>query len=116
MPPVLARDVLTPLSLGQPATARRWDWEHDRPGEVLRLDPDRYLVLDGCGSGARVVRPLLSLLVWVDAPEDVRHARAMARDGAVYEPWWDVWAEHERALFAAEQTVAAADLRVRSSV
>lgn len=114
MPPALARDVLTPLSLGQLPTARRWDWANDRPGDVLRLDPARYLVLDGCGSGARVVRPFLSLLVWVDAPEDVRHARAMGRDGDVYAPWWDVWAEQERALFAAEQTIAAADVRVVS--
>jgi para-aminobenzoate synthetase len=115
MPPVLARDVLTPLSLGQRPVARRWDWTHDRPGAVLRLDPDRYLVLDGCGSGARVVRPFLSLLVWVDAPPDIRYARTMARDGDVYEPWWDVWAEQERAHFAAEHTSAAADVRLRSA-
>ena len=115
MPPVLAHDVLTPLSLGQLPTARRWDWANDRPGEVLLLDPRRYLVLDGCGSGARVVRPFLSLVVWVDAPEDVRHARAMTRDGDVYEPWWDVWAEQERELFTAEETAAAADVRVRSA-
>lgn len=114
MPPVLARDVLAPLSLGQLPRARRWDWKADRPGDVLMLDPDRYLVLDGCGSGARALRPFLSLLVWVDAPAEVRHARAMARDGDVYEPWWDVWADQERALFSAEQTAAAADIRLRS--
>src|SRR5690349_6296654 len=114
LPPLLAHDVLTPLSLGQLPTARRWDWTNDRPGDVLRLDPDRYLVLDGCGSGARAVRPFLSLLVWVDAPAGVRYSRAMARDGDLYEPWWDVWAEQERALFTAEQTMTVADLHVRS--
>jgi para-aminobenzoate synthetase len=115
MPPALARDVLAPLSLGQLPTARRWDWALGRPGDVVRLDPDRYLVLDGCGSGARVVRPFLSLLLWVDAPCDLRYARAMARDGDVYEPWWDVWAEQERAHFAAEQTMASADVRLQSA-
>jgi para-aminobenzoate synthetase len=38
----------------------------------------------------------------------------MARDGDVYGPWWDVWAAQERALFAAEQTQGAADVRFRS--
>jgi hypothetical protein len=76
--------------------------------------PMPYLVLDGCGSGSRVIRPFLSLLVWVEAPADVRRARAMARDGEVFEPWWDVWADQERRLFRAEQTMTAAQVRLRS--
>jgi para-aminobenzoate synthetase len=115
MPPVIARDVLAQIAAGGVGTARRWDWIGDRPGDVVDVFPVPYLVLDGCGSGSRVIRPFLSLLVWVDAPEDVRRARAMARDGDVYGPWWDVWAVQERALFAAEQTMVAADARVRST-
>ena len=115
MPPALARDLLVPLAAGVPATVRPWDWHADRWGEPVLVKPGRYVVLDGCGSGSRALRPFLSLLVWVDAPADVRHARAMARDGDVYEPWWDVWAEQERRLFAAEQTAAAADVRFRSA-
>ncbi len=115
MPPVIARDLLAPIAAGQTAVARRWDWIADRPGELVSQAPVPFLVLDGCGSGSRVIRPFLSLLVWVDAPEQVRRERAMARDGDVYEPWWDVWAEQERALFAAEQTKSAADMRFRSA-
>ena len=115
MPPVIANDLLAPLATGQPATIRRWDWVEDQPGELVTVRPGPFLVLDGCGSGSRVIRPFLSLLVWVDAPEDVRHARAMARDGDVYGPWWDVWAAQERALFAVEQTAAAADARFTSA-
>ena len=97
MPPVVARDLLAPLAAGEVAAVRRWNWVDDRPGELVDVRPGPFLVLDGCGSGSRVIRPYLSLLVWVDAPEDVRRARAMARDGAVFEPWWDVWAAQERA-------------------
>ena len=57
----------------------------------------------------------MSLLVWVDAPEEVRRERAMARDGDVYAPWWDVWAAQEHRLFAVEQTQAAADVRLLRS-
>lgn len=116
MPPVIARDLLAALAAGETAVVRRWDWVDDRPGDFLTLAPVRHLVLDGCGSGSRIIRPHLSVLVWVDAPEHVRRERAMARDGEVYEPWWDVWAAQERALFAAEQTAQAADLRLRSGV
>ncbi len=115
MPPVVARDLLAPLAAGEVATVRRWNWVDDRPGELVDVLPGRFLVLDGCGSGSRVIRPYLSLLAWVDAPEEVRRERAMARDGEVYEPWWDVWAAQERQLFAAEQTKAAADVRFRSA-
>ncbi len=114
MPPMVARDLLAPLALGTTPAVRLWNWEDDRPGDLLTVRPGPYLVLDGCGSGSRVIRPYLSMLVWIDAPEDVRRARAMARDGKVYKPWWDIWAAQERALFAAEQTMAAADVRVRS--
>ncbi len=113
MPPVLARDLLAPLATGEMAAVRRWDWNGDRPGDVVTIAPAPYLILDGCGSGSRVLRPYLSLLVWVDAPEPVRRQRAMARDGAVFEPWWEVWAAQERLLFAAEGTAAAADVRLR---
>jgi para-aminobenzoate synthetase len=114
MPPVVASDLLAPLAAGEIASVRRWNWVDDRPGELLDVWPEPFLVLDGCGSGSRIIRPYLSMLVWVDAPADVRRARAMARDGAVFEPWWDVWAAQERVLFATEQTKAAADVRVRS--
>jgi para-aminobenzoate synthetase len=114
MPTLLARDLLAPLAAGEIASVRLWNWVEDRPGELLDVPPVGYLVLDGCGSGSRVIRPYLSLLVWVDAPEDVRYARAMARDGTLFEPWWDVWAAQERGLFAAEQTMTAADVRIRS--
>ena len=115
MPPVLARDLLAPLAAGEVASVRRWNWVDDRPGDLVDVIPSPFLVLDGCGSGARVLRPYLSMLVWVDAAEEVRRARAMARDGDMYEPWWYVWAAQERQLFAAEQTKEAADVRLRSA-
>jgi para-aminobenzoate synthetase len=115
MPPVLARDLLAPIAAGETAAIRRWDWVHDRPGEILHVPPMRYLVLDGCGSGSRITRPYLSLLVWVDAPVAVRRERALARDGDVFEPWWGVWAAQERTLFAVEGTALAADVHLRSA-
>lgn len=114
MPPLLARELLAPLAVGATARPRRWSWVRDEWVRGLPLPPPPVLVLDGCGSGSRPLRPYLSALVWVEADAATRRARALARDGATYEPWWDVWADQERVLFAAEGTRAAADLVLRT--
>ena len=111
MPATLAHELLEPLSRDEVARPRRWDWERGRWGEPLVVEPTSLLVLDGCGSGSRVLRPHLTALVWLDAPTEVRKERALARDGETFAPWWDTWAEQEARLFAAEGTRDAADVR-----
>jgi para-aminobenzoate synthetase len=112
-PPIVAR-VLASVAVGDIGSARRWDWERSTPGAVVRVRPSRLLVLDGVGSGASVLRPFLSLLIWLEAPLDVRKKRALDRDGETYAPYWDVWGEQEAEHFAAEQTRRHADLVVHT--
>jgi uridine kinase len=112
-PPMVAH-VLASVAVGDTGSARRWDWERGAPGDAVRVRPSRLLVLDGVGSGASVVRPFLSLLIWLEAPADVRKQRALARDGNTYAPFWDVWADQEAEHFAAERTRGHADLVVRT--
>lgn len=114
MPPLLSRTLLEPLARDETARPPRWSWVRDAWVHGLPVDPVPLLVLDGCGSGSRVLRPYLSAIVWVEADPRTRKERALSRDGDTYAPWWDVWAEQERRLFAAEGTRAAADLRVRT--
>lgn len=112
VPQILADEVMAPISVGDVARPARWSWVRDEPSKPMAIEPPAVLVLDGCGSGSRVVRPFLSVLVWLDGPESIRRERAMSRDGEAYEPWWDVWAAQERRLFPAEGTAGAADVRV----
>lgn len=114
MPPALARGLLAPLARDETAWPPRWSWVRDDWVRALPVEPVPLLVLDGCGSGSRPLRPFLSVLVWVEADVATRKERALARDGEAYAPWWDTWAEQERRLFAAEGTRAAADLVVRT--
>jgi uridine kinase len=108
-PPIIA-EALEAVAVGEIGTAHRWDWEAGLPGALLRIPPAPLLILDGVGSGARVIRPYLSLLIWVDAPPDVRKQRALTRDGSTYAPHWDRWAAQEVRHFAAEDTRHHADL------
>ena len=106
----LAQDwVVGHLRAGVPARYRRWDWVGGAYAEWVQLPAAEVVLLEGCGSGARPVGDALSALVWVDAEERVRHARAIARDPA-YEAFWARWAAQERELYAADRTSARADL------
>lgn len=96
---MVAEQVLRPSAPGY----RRWDWERDRPGEWVALPAGESLIIEGVGaitpaSVAAARRRGEARTVWVDAPEPVRRARALARD-PFYEPWWEMWAEQERRHF-----------------
>ena len=108
-PPIVA-GVLDAIAVGGIGTAPRWDWDRGTPGPLLHVPPARLLILDGAGSGAAIIRPHLSLLIWVEAPKPLRKERALARDGGTYAPYWDVWAAQEADHFAAEGTRGHADL------
>lgn len=100
------------LAAGRPGRFRRYDWGAGGFGPTLEVGPSEWIVVDGVGSGARPCRGWLSALVWVDAPEPVRHRRAMDRDGVTYQPHWQRWAIQEQAHFAEHRTAEAATLRV----
>ena len=112
--PRLLEWVLEPLSAGLPARYRRFDWPADEYAEwhAVATDGARALVVEGVTCGARACAPYLSLLVWVEAPRDLRFRRGMERDGEAYRPYWERWARQEDAHFAAEDTRRRADVVV----
>ncbi|MDI6102532.1 (d)CMP kinase [Actinoplanes sp. NEAU-A12] len=111
---VLCDWVLEPLAGGKPATWRRWDWTAGAYAEEHPVPDGDWLVVEGVGAGARVLRPYLRGVVWVDSPAAVRKRRALARDGETYAPHWDRWARQEDAYYAADQVRETADLIVEN--
>ena len=107
------RDELLPsLLAGRPASIRRWDWIADRLGDPLTVPVADALILEGVGSYSRTYDEYVSLVVWVDAPDDVRKTRALDRDGDVFAPYWDQWAADEERVLGREGTRERADLVV----
>jgi para-aminobenzoate synthetase len=94
-------DVLAPLSAGESARWRTWDWATDSPGAERETRPAAVVLCEGVGAGAPAARPLLSACLTLEAPDARRKERALARDGETYRPFWDVWAAQEEALPAA---------------
>lgn len=113
--PRLVAEVLEPLSRGDAARYRRYDWGSGRYAEWHEVDPaptGDVLVVEGVGSGALACAPYLALLAWVEARPEVRFARAMARDGGTYLPYWHRWAAQEDQHFPANRTRDRADVRI----
>ena len=106
----LVDDVLLPLSEGLAATVRPWDWSSESEGDPRELPASETLIVDGAGCGGRAATPFLSIVIWLDADPELRQQRALERDGEMFAPHWESWAEQERALFEREQTRQRADL------
>ncbi|MEO3823585.1 hypothetical protein [Actinomadura sp. B10D3] len=102
--------VLGPLREGRPALLRRYDWHRDRYGPEVEIPPAPVLFVEGVGS-AWAESPA-AYRIWIDAPRDLRRARAIDRDGPAYAGAWDAWAVREHTHFTADATRARCDLLV----
>lgn len=106
--------VLIPLSRGEAATWTSWDWENHYDGEARVTLPAEIVIVEGVGAAAEAARPMLDAVVWAESPDDVRRTRALDRDGATYEPYWDQWAAQEEEWLGLDDVPGNADLRVQN--
>ena len=104
--------LLQPLAAGEPGSYRRWDWDTGAWAERVTVEPTGLLVVEGVGSGSLRAADVTTVLVWVEAPYDLRMRRGLDRDGDAFAPYWEQWARDEAVLFEREQTRARADVRV----
>jgi uridine kinase len=109
--PLVTTQVLEPLTAGQPAAYRRWDWVRNRwSSRLVPVPAVPVLVLEGVGSSVLPAGDYAAVRVWVEADREVRFARGITRDGEAYRPHWERWARQEDALFAADRTRDRADV------
>lgn len=104
--------VLQPLQQGKPAEWVSWDWHRHYDGETRTTLPAEIVLVEGVGAASAAARPFLHAVIWADSPEQDRRSRALGRDGASYEPYWDEWAAQEQDWLAADDIPAHADVRV----
>ena len=77
----VASHVVAPMAEGTDGRYRRWDWHAGRPGPWVDVPRADVLVLEGVGAGSLAYARHITTLVWVEADDDVRLARGVARDG-----------------------------------
>ena len=100
----LLRSVLAPLGRGEAGTYRRYDWSADAYAETVTVEPADVLVVEGCGSASRGVDAYGPSIIWVEAPDGLRLARGLARDGVDALDHWRTFMTQERAHYAAHST------------
>jgi len=105
-------DLLLPLAEDRPGSYRRYDWVAGEFAERVVVDPAPLLIVEGVGCGASRFTSLVTVLVWIEAPEQVRMERGIARDGDAFAPHWRQWAADEAAVFVRERTRERADVHI----
>jgi uridine kinase len=108
----LADDVIGPLRHGQPGRYRRYDWHRAVFAEEQLVEPCEVLLVEGVGAAPAACADVVTCLVWVDAPSDVRLARGVRRDGTAARGPLLRWRAQEEAMFARERTRQRADVVV----
>jgi len=96
----VAEDVLAPLGRGQSGRYRRYDWNSGRFTDEHLVEARDLLVVEGVGAGNPAYAAATTLLVWVDAPSEVRLARALDRDGQHTHDLLLGWHALEQEMFA----------------
>jgi cytidylate kinase len=104
--------LLLPLAAGEAGSYRRWDWDAGAWAERVTVAPTGLLVVEGVGAGSLRAAGVTTVLVWVEAPYDVRMRRGLERDGDAFAPHWEAWARAEAEHFAQHRTRERADLVV----
>jgi uridine kinase len=112
----LEERVLLPLRNGRTAQYQRYRWESAGfEGEPVRIEPADVVVMEGVSSARRVIRPELSLAVFVTAPPGLRWTRVLARDGTAdvaFPAYVERWRAAEDRHFAADRTAEFAEVGV----
>lgn len=103
--PRLREHLISPLAAGRPARIGRWDWYASHFTGAVEIRPAGegdldLLILEGVGSAYPGLLDRCTAAVWVEAPTEQRRARALARDGETFAPYWDRWAADELAYAA----------------
>jgi uridine kinase len=101
---------LAPLRRQLPARYQRYDWERAAFTEWHDVPVGPALILEGVGSGAIRFADSTTLLMWVEAPAEVRLARGVSRDGEPLREEWVRWMRLESAFAATNRTRERADI------
>jgi uridine kinase len=106
--------VLNSLLQGEDAHYQVRDWQNDPLGSSLgdwkTAQWAPLVILDGVTCTRQAATNLLAYRIWVEAPEKVRLARGLARDGERKRHLWLAWMRQEWEFFSEDRTRERADL------
>lgn len=109
----IATEVVRPLAHGVAARFASYDWTKHAPRGQRIVEPSGVVIIEGVCALHRTLRDAYAVRVWVDAPADVRVARAVARDGeSARAAWVERWMPSEDRYVERDQPISCAQLVV----
>ncbi len=110
----LQRFILKPLSDSYIAQWREFDWSNQgepgyesRNGEWREFSGGTPLIVEGCGALNQLSAPLADIRVWLEADQETRLQRWLAREGS--SEHWAEWVAQEEEFYAREKSSQLAD-------
>jgi len=112
----IAAEVIAPLAQGVAARFASYDWPTRTHRGPRTVEPHGIVIVEGVCALHRTLRDAYAVRVWVDAPAEVRLARAVARDGeASRTTWVEKWMPSEERYVARDQPIACADVVIENA-
>jgi uridine kinase len=107
----IATEVVKPLTRGQPARFASYDWAAREARGTRSVEPDGIVVIEGVCALHRKLRDVYAVRAWVEAPAEIRLARAVARDGeAARADWVERWMPSEERYVERDDPVSCAHI------
>lgn len=113
----IAAEVVAPLSRGVEARFESYNWAARRAQGLRTVEPSGIVIVEGVCALHRTLREAYAVRVWVDAPAEVRLARAVARDGeAAHVDWVERWMPSEDRYVERDNPAGCANLVIENAV
>jgi uridine kinase len=107
--------LLSVRASGKPAHWQRFDWHADAHAEWNEIDPLHPLIVEGCGCLTSISAKSAQVRLWVQAPDDLRQLRALARGGEDYESHWQMWDDQFARFVVEADPVSFATMRIQAT-
>ena len=108
----LESNIAKPVFEGKSYEYRKFSWLTMRFEELQRYSAPDVLLLEGVGSGQKVVRKYLDQLIWIDINAEVGLTRVLQRDGDYIESQMRIWQMRESEHFKQDNTRDCATIRI----
>ena len=103
------REVIDPLLGGQEARYQRYNWERRELGEWRAVPATGTVIIEGVRTLHIALADAYDLRLWVDAPDELRLRRGLARDGQATLPVWQHWMAGEEDYLRVQDPISRAD-------
>jgi uridine kinase len=109
-------EVVEPLRCGRTALYRHWDLFADKPLEWVEVSAGVPVIVEGVSAIDERLRVAWDVTLWVEAPEELRRRRIMARDNPPLLDRWQLdWWPSEQAYARSQRPQERVDAIVAAS-